>query len=64
MPKHDIKVKLIGTDGNAFSLIGKVGNALKKAGVPSEEVSKFTKEAMEGDYNHLLRVAMEWVHVK
>jgi len=64
MSKYDIKVKLVGTDGNAFALIGKVKQALKKAGVPKEELDKFQAEAMAGDYNHLLATCLEWVDVK
>lgn len=63
MPKYDIDVRLIGTDGNAFSIIGKVTGALKKAGVPFEEVNKFTEEATSCDYNNMLRTCMKWVNV-
>ena len=38
MPKHDIKVKLIGEDGNAFFILGKVAKELGRAGVSDEEV--------------------------
>jgi hypothetical protein len=62
--KHpEIKVKLVGTDGNAFAVLGKISAALKKAGVPKEERDEFFNEAMSGDYNHLLGTAMQWVNV-
>jgi hypothetical protein len=61
--KTNVKVKLVGTDGNAFALLGKVRSALRAGGVPPEEVAQFTKEAMAGDYDNLLRVCMEWVEV-
>lgn len=65
MPKYpDIKVKLIGTDGNAFALLARVNGALKKAGVPEEEFEVFFKEATSGDYNHLLCTCMDWVTVE
>jgi len=41
----DIEVTLVGTDGNAFALIGEVQKALKKEGVSKEEISKFFDEA-------------------
>ena len=64
MPKFpEITVKLVGEDGNAFAIIGKVKKALKKAGY-NDEVESFMKEAMSGDYNNLLRVAMEYVEVE
>lgn len=57
------KVKLVGADGNAFAILGKVSQALKKAGYSPEEVSEFQREAMSGDYNHLLQTAMKWADV-
>jgi hypothetical protein len=63
MPKYPITVKLIGKDGNAFNLIGLVSNALRKAKAPKEEVRKFQKEAMSGDYDNVLITCMDWVNV-
>ena len=64
-PKHpDIKVQLIGSDGNAFSILGRVRQALLAAGVPQEEVSAFVAEASAGDYDHLLQTCMRWVEVE
>jgi len=60
----DITVELVGEDGNAFSIIGAVRRALRRANVPHEEVSKFQDEAMSGDYDHLLQTAMRWVNVE
>ena len=65
MPKYPaIKVKLTGTDGNAFAIIGKVRNALEKAKVSKEEIKFFTEDAMSGDYNKVLSTCMEWVDVR
>ncbi len=62
--KHpEITVKLIGTDGNAFSILAKVVRELKKANLPKSEIDSFTEEATSGDYNQLLRTAMQWVNV-
>ena len=62
-PKHpDVHVKLTGTDGNAFALMGRVTSALKAAGY-GESVEPFRKEAMSGDYEHLLRTCTEYVNV-
>jgi hypothetical protein len=59
----NVKVKLVGSDGNAFSIMGKVSAALRRHGVPKEEIDRYTTESMSGDYNHLLRTAMRWVDV-
>lgn len=56
-------VKLIGEDGNAFVIIGKVRNALRRAGYNKDEIERYTEEATSGDYNHLLNVTNEWVHI-
>lgn len=63
MAKYDIDVKLIGTDGNAFSIMAKVNKALQKAGVSKDERDQYMAEAMSSDYDNLLRVTQEWVNV-
>jgi hypothetical protein len=63
MPKYDVEVQLVGNDGNAFAIMGAVQSALKKAGASKEELSQYMSESMSGDYDNLLRVAMEWVEV-
>lgn len=61
-PKHpDVVVELVGHDGNAFAIIGRVQRALRAAGI---EPAPFMEEAMAGDYDHLLRTCMEWVTVE
>jgi hypothetical protein len=57
-----INVKLIGEDGNAFYILGKVSKALKENGY-SHLVKQYKEEAMSGDYNNLLRVTMEYVNI-
>lgn len=64
MPKYPITVKLVGRDGNAFAILGTVKQALQRAKVPKEEVTKFVNEAMTGDYDHLLQTVMEYVDVE
>lgn len=65
-------VKLTGTDGNAFSVIGTVTNALREhlrvINTPSEtiasEIKALREEMMSGDYNNVLATAMRWVNVR
>jgi len=65
MPKFpEVMVRLIGEDGNAFTIIGKVAKALKRAGISNDEVAQYRTRAMGGDYDNLLRVTMEWVNVE
>lgn len=63
MPKTDIKVKLSGTDGNALALVGKVSKALICGG-RGDLSSSFRKEALSGDYDHVLQTCMEYVDVE
>ena len=53
-PKTNITVKLTGTDGNAFALMGRVTQALKRGGHP-ELVEEFTKEAKAKRITEALR---------
>ena len=63
-PKYpQIVVKLIGTDGNAFAVMGKVTKALRDAGISKEERDAFTAEATASDYNNLLTTCMRWVTI-
>ena len=63
MPKTNVKVKLVGQDGNAFAILGAVKNALERAGF-KDLANEFMTEAMKGDYDHLLRTAMAYVEVE
>lgn len=64
MPKYDVAVQLSGNDGNAFAIMGSVKQALRRAGATPEEISQYVSDSMSGDYDNLLRTAMEWVEVK
>lgn len=52
------KLRLSGTDGNAFSVLGKAQRAAKEAGWPKEKLDAFMNEAKAGDYDHLLQTVM------
>lgn len=58
-----IKVRLSVSDGNAFSIMGKVTRAMKQAKVPAEIIKQYTDKSMGGDYNNLLQTAMDYVDV-
>jgi hypothetical protein len=64
MAKYNVEVQLSGNDGNAFAIMGAVKKALRNAGATSEEINKYISDSMSGDYDNLLRTAMEWVEVK
>jgi hypothetical protein len=64
-PKYPhVKVKLVGHDGNAFTVLGRVAQAMRTHGVEKSEIDAFMHEATSGDYNTLLAAAMRWVAVR
>jgi hypothetical protein len=64
MAKYEnITVQLIGLDGNAFSILGRVMDAMKKSNVSQSEIDVFLKEATSSDYDNLLTTVAKWVDV-
>lgn len=61
-PITNAKVKLSGTSGNAFVILGEVSIAIQKSDKP-ELVEQFLKEAKSGDYDHLLDTCFKYVEV-
>lgn len=74
IPKYDkIEVQLVGLDGNAFSIIARVINALRNGlhefyNLNTDEINKIIKEfkteAMQISYDHLLQTVMRYVDVR
>lgn len=59
----EVEVQLSGNDGNAYAIMGAVQRALRRAEVPQHEIEQYLNQSMSGDYDNLLRVAMNWVSV-
>lgn len=66
----EIEVQLSGEDGNVFSIIGRVTQALRRARDPetgerlvtNDEVDEFRREVMAAkSYDEALGVVMRWV---
>jgi len=56
--------KLVGTDGNVFAIIGRVREALRRAG-QAERASEFVHRAFRaGSYDEVLQLCMEYVEVR
>jgi hypothetical protein len=65
VPKHpEVMVKLVGGDGNAFTVLGHVIRAMRIARLSDLEIARFRDEATAGDYDHLLSTVMAWVEVE
>jgi hypothetical protein len=63
MSKTGVEVPLVGTDGNAFAIMGKVVREMKRAGVASQIIELYKDEATASGYDNLLRVTMRYVDV-
>ncbi len=59
-----ITVRLTGTDGNAWAVLGAVNKALHENGIPKAEIDAFFDEATSGDNDHLMQTVMRWVEVE
>ncbi len=59
----DVEVELVGTDGNAFALIGLVQKAIRRE-VGIEQSKAFSAEALkQGSYDELLQFILSTVEV-
>ena len=59
----DVTVKLVGEDGNAFAILGRVYVALRRAG-HKDLAEEYLKEATKGNYDDLLATTMRYVGVE
>jgi len=57
----EVKIKLVGEDGNAFAILGRVHTAMIRAKMPKSAWEEYKAAATSGDYNNLLAVTMETV---
>jgi hypothetical protein len=64
-PKYpDITVRLSQINGNAYSIIAAVTDALRRDGVGRDQIQAYKTEAMSGDYDNLLMTTMRWVETR
>jgi len=56
-----VRVKLVGEDGNAFFILGRVSGEMKRERISEAEQKAFMDEAQSSDYNNLLRTVEQWV---
>lgn len=59
-PKYpNINIPLVGEDGNAFSILGRVSRIMRQNKI-HDKWDEFHTEATSGDYDHLLVTVMTW----
>jgi hypothetical protein len=56
--------KLVGTDGNVFSIIGKVSSTLKRAGQHDKATQFMTRAFASDSYEDVLCLCSEYVEVE
>ena len=54
----DVKLRMVGEDGNAFVILGRASSAMRRAG-HGDRIEEFRAEATSGDYDHLLQTTMK-----
>lgn len=59
----DVNIPMVGEDGNAFAILGRVQRLARGAGLPQEKIDEFMAEATGGNYDQLLRTVMKWFTV-
>ncbi len=59
MAKKELKLCLVGKDGNAYALLGYFRAEAKRAGWSKEEIQEVMEEATRRDYNHLILTLIE-----
>ena len=63
-PITNVKVRLVGEDGNAWAILGRCRAAMRKAGYPQVFIDTFVTEATAGNYDDLLATVMRYVVVE
>ena len=63
VPYTDAVVQLTGKDGNAFLILGLVRRGIARSNHP-ELAEQFLLDAMDGDYDHLLKTCFRYVSVE
>ena len=56
----EVSFQLVGTDGNAFAVMGLAAKEARRAGLSKEQIDEYRTEAMSGDYDHLLLTTMRF----
>jgi len=62
MAKYPAITAVISSDGNAFAIMGAVTGAMKRGGVPKEDIDAYFAEATSGDYDKVIRTSFKYVN--
>lgn len=56
-------VELVGRDGNAFAILGRTREAMRKVGWTKAEICEATYDMINGDYDNLVRTVCDYCEV-
>ena len=56
----EVKVKLVGEDGNAMAIMARCRQAARRAGVEKSVIDEYLEESTSGDYDKVLQTAMKY----
>jgi hypothetical protein len=57
------KIRLVGEDGNAYSIMGIAQKGMRKEGWTQAQINAYLEEATSGDYDNLLATTMKYCNV-
>jgi len=57
-------LKLVGEDGNAFSIMGRASQVARRHGWSKEKIDAMIAEMTSGDYDHLLQTCFKYFDVE
>ena len=60
----DVRVPMVGEDGNAFAILGRVQKALRRAGVEPEKIQGVRPRGDGGRLRPSTPTVMAWVHCR
>lgn len=61
-PKYPlIEIDHVMVDGHALGVVSAVSSALRQAGVSNSEIAEYEREALSGDYQHVLQASLRMV---
>ena len=64
LPPHRPKMKLVGQDGNIFSILGRASRLLKENGQPDQAKEMCDRVYQSGDYYKALNIISEYVETE
>jgi hypothetical protein len=63
MVRHPEIVVKLAAPANDFAVVDHVTKALRKAGIPTEEIDQFCDQAMASKESELMQICGQWVNL-